>query len=109
MEGNMVKSLNPQNCINVVVDYFNANLVSFNLIKSSYYTGYWWLEYANNEQNLIIYFDGDIGGHFYVKLNIFKSQYHLWQYDRSVNQRSKSTEENILYQLKILDNFLKSL
>jgi hypothetical protein len=102
----MVKLLDPKDCINIIEHYFNVNFKDFKLMKSTSYAGYWWLEYANKEGSSI-YFDGDTGGHFYIKINIDKTEYNLWQYDRSVNQYSKSTKGNILYQLNVLKEFFE--
>jgi hypothetical protein len=67
------------------------------------YTGYWWIEYGNKETR--IYFDGDIGGHFYIYVHIDNEKFGLWQFDRSVNNYSKSTKKNIIYQLEVLIKF----
>ena len=108
MESNMVRLLEPQDCLRLVDQYFKREFKNFKLIKSTSYTGYGWLEYQN-ENNLRICFDGDIGGHFYVKIIIEKEELELWQYNRSVNNVSQSTKENILYQLSILKSFLENM
>ena len=102
----MVVSLDTQDCIKLVEQYFYIHFKDFRLIKSTNYTGYWWLEYANAE-DIRVCFDGDIGGHFYIKIIITEKEYSLWQYNRSVIQVSQSTKENILYQLSLLKSFLK--
>lgn len=105
MEGNMVVSLNPQDCISVVKQYFFLHFKDFELIKETFYNGYWWMQYKNKE-NSFVCFDGDIGGHFQVKIIIGETEYSLWQYNRSVNNATQSTKENILFQLNILKSFL---
>lgn len=111
MESYMVdnKILDPKDCINLVVNYFNTKLTIYQLIKSGHYTGYWWVEYKNERENILIYFDGDIGYHFAVYIDICGTRYSLWQYDKSVNDVTISTEENILFQLNILKQLLDGL
>jgi hypothetical protein len=110
MDGSMVedktKQLNPEDCVNLVIDFFAKVLRDFELIKSGYYTGYWWVKFRNEREYVTINFDGDIGGHFQIIIIIDNKIYYLWQYDRSVNNATISTEGNILYQLDILKHFL---
>lgn len=98
--------LNPEDCINIVQSYFEKNFSKFTLIKKGIYLGYWWLEYDLKQDNIIIYFDGDIGGHFSIKIYINNEEYSLWQFDKSVNKKTFSSNENIIYQLEILKAFL---
>ncbi len=107
MESYMVENegLNPVKSIKLVEQYFDENFKEYVLLKKTNYTGYWWLEYFNSV-DIRICFDGDIGGHFSVNIFIDDTEYSLWQFDRSVNNRTQSTSGNILYQLNILKNFL---
>jgi hypothetical protein len=107
MESHLVEnqSLNPLESIYLVEKYFEENFNGYILLKKTNYTGYWWVEYSN-DLGIRICFDGDIGGHFSVKIFIAETEYSLWQFDRSVNNRTKSTNENILYQLEIIKRFL---
>ncbi|MDV7138963.1 hypothetical protein R3X28_08750 [Maribacter sp. TH_r10] len=107
MESDMVEnqSLNLSDSIDLVEQYFEENFKEYVLLKKTIYTGYWWIEYFNGVDNRIC-FDGDIGGHFSVKIFISDTEYSLWQFDRSVNNRTQSTSENILYQLNVLKSFL---
>lgn len=100
------KKASPEESIILVKTYFTNNFKNFILKDDGHYTGYWWLEYINNE-DIKICFDGDIGGHFYIKIFIAEKEYALWQYNRSVNQVSQSTKENIHYQLSVLKSFLQ--
>lgn len=102
------KRLLPKDCIELVLRYFKENFLEFKKIKSDYYTGYWYAEFSNNN-DIIAIFNGDIGGNFYVELIIHEKEYSLWEYDKSVNEKSFSCEENILYQLNVLKRFLKDL
>lgn len=108
MESNMVndQKLNPTECVWLVMDYFKNNFPEFKLIKEGSYTGYWWVEYINEDEKSIVYFDGDIGGGFSVKIIIDNTEYNLWQFDKSVNNATDSNTENINYQLSILKKFL---
>ncbi|MDR3236773.1 MAG: hypothetical protein LBT48_08655 [Prevotellaceae bacterium] len=110
MESNLVSDtafLYPKDCVNLTIQFFSKEFLEFELIKSGYYTGYWWIEYINEKEDIIIYFDGDIGGHFYVDITISNTKYSLWQFDRSVNQATYSCKKNILYQLNVLKLFIK--
>lgn len=108
MEGYMEenKILDPQYCIDLITDYFNKNLSIYQLVKSGHYTGYWWVEYKNEKENIRIYFDGDIGYHFAIYICIDDVKYSLWQYNKNVNDATGSTEDNLLFQLNILKQFL---
>lgn len=99
--------LDPPDCVSLIVKYFQINFPEYKILKEGSYTGYWWVEYANENQKLRIYFDGDIGGGFTTKIFIDQTEYSLWQFDRSVNKAVQSTEKNILYQLEVLKRFLK--
>lgn len=107
MESHMVEKqgLNPVESIGLVEKYFEENFNDYVLLKKTNYTGYWWVEYFNG-LDIRICFDGDIGGHFLVNIFLGETEYSLWQFDRSVNNRTKSTNENILYQLDTLKRFL---
>ena len=61
------------------------------------------MQYSDNETKVII--NGDIG--FNIIIEIGSKKFNLWEFDRSVNQAMKTTEENILYQLNVLSNFFK--
>ena len=107
MESNMVENqaLNPLDSIGLVEQYFENNFKEYILLKKTNYTGYWWIEYFNGLDTKVC-FDGDIGGHFSIKIIIGDTENYLWQFDRSVNNATKSTSKNILYQLDTLKRFL---
>jgi hypothetical protein len=107
MGSDMVENekIKPEDSIQLVEDYFRLNFPNFELFKKTSYTGYWWLEFITSPSIKII-FEGDVSGHFTVRMEIEKSVYYLWQYDRSVNNASLSSKANILYQLAILQRFL---
>ena len=96
----------PQSCIDIVTKFFFDNFQNFEIEKKGYYTGYWWIEYKDERKKIVIDFDGDIGGHFCIYIYISDTKYSLWQYDRSVNEATLSTEKNIVYQLNVLKRFL---
>jgi hypothetical protein len=109
MESNMVKEetlLYPQDCVSLVIKFFSQELVNFKLTKSGNYMGYWWVEYKDEEKDIIIYFDGDIGHHFCISIIIANTKYFLWQFNKSVNHMTLSTKTNIECQLSILRKFL---
>ena len=97
--------LNPLESISLVKEYFETNLSEFKLGKETTHMGYWWIEYFK-DTFLKVCFDGDIGGHFSIKVIIEDKEYFLWQFDRSVNKATLSTKQNILFQLKVLKRFL---
>lgn len=106
MEGNMVSKSNWwDSTIGVVKKYFQKELPQFILKKELSHGPFWNVEFCRD--NLAIEIGGDIGFHIYMY--IYNSKYDLWQYDRSVNEKMKTTEENILYQLEILKRFLNEL
>lgn len=102
------QKLEPDECVSIVKNYFENILKGFELSDNGNYTGYWWVEYSS-KGDVRIYFDGDIGGHFSVKIFIGNTEYSLWQFDKSVNTATKSTRKNILYQLDVLKRFLITL
>ncbi|MDR3048134.1 MAG: hypothetical protein LBU51_11120 [Bacteroidales bacterium] len=99
----------PSDCIDIVTRFFSQNFHNFKLNRNGYYTGYWWIEYKNDHNDIVVYFDGDIGGHFCVYIYIYGTKYSLWQYDKSVNTATLSTEQNIIYQLNVLKRFLNEV
>lgn len=109
MASNMVKEciLSPKECIDLVVCFFSKEFSRFKLNKREHYMGYWIIEYINEKDKVIINFDGDIGGHFYVYITITGTKYPLWMFDRSVNQTTFSTRDNILFQLNVLNIFFR--
>jgi hypothetical protein len=107
MESDMVdnRSLNPIESIGLVEKYFEDHFKDFLMLKKTNYTGYWWIEFYNN-LDVNVCFEGDVSGHFSVKIFIADTENYLWQFDRSVNNSTQSTTKNILYQLDILKRFL---
>jgi len=102
------KSLSPFECVQLVKGYFEENLTEFILMQETTHAGYWWVEFSNN-LNIRICFDGDIGGHFSIKIYIDGTEYSLWQFDRTVNSLTLSTHKNISAQMGILNEFLKGI
>ena len=98
------QTLYPLDSLSLIERYFKDNFKDFVLLEKTNYTGYWWLEYSNGH-DVKVCFDGDIGGHFSVKIFIGDSENYLWQFDRSVNNSTHTTRKNILYQLNILNIF----
>lgn len=86
----------------LVIKYFKANLPSFELTNKTSHGPFWGVTYS--EGDIEIRIGGDIG--FGIDIIIDKKEYHLWQYDRSVNSAMDTTEKNILYQLDVLKKFL---
>lgn len=99
--------LNPKECLFLVKSFFKMAFPKFLLTKEGTYTGYWWIEYKLEEENIIIYFDGDIGGHFSIKIYINNEEYSLWQFDKCATEKTLSNRQNILWQLEVLKKFLQ--
>lgn len=89
--------------IEIVMNYFANNFREFKLDNVFNHGPFWGMQYSDNETKVII--NGDIG--FNIIIEIGSKKFNLWEFDRSVNQAMKTTEENILYQLNILSNFFK--
>ena len=90
---------------NTIKDFVKENLCDFSLTNESLYFRYWSVTYVYKEIKIKI--DEEIG----IMVNIFieDTQYSLWQYDRSVINKSGKTEEEILYQLNTLKRFLDEI
>lgn len=86
----------------LVIRYFKENLSSFILKRETAHGPHWGVTFAN--ENVEVRIGGDVG--FSVNVIIDKTEFHLWQYDRSVNNAMDTTEKNILFQLDILKKFL---
>ena len=86
----------------IVKNYFKANFSSFKVISETNHGPYWGVRLTNGEIDIYIF--GDIG--FEIEIFINNSKYSLWQYDRSVNNAMKTSDENILFQLNVLKHFL---
>ncbi len=89
----------------IIKDFFKKNLSNFSLVEEYSYSRYWGVIYIY--KNLKIKIDEEKG----IMIDIFidDTQYSLWQYDRRVINKSKLTEENVLFQLNILKNFLLNI
>ncbi|GHT71692.1 hypothetical protein FACS1894174_08620 [Bacteroidia bacterium] len=92
-------------CCEIIKVFFTKNIPHFYLIKEWAKAPFWHIEMR--KENIEIEIDGDMGFHIYI--HIYNSKYPLWQYDRSVNNKAISTEENILYQLNVLKRFLNEV
>ena len=86
----------------IIKDFFKENLCDFSLTNENLYFRYWSIIYIYKEIKIKI--DEEIG----IMINVFieNTQYSLWQYDRSVINKSGKTEEEVLYQLNVLKRFL---
>ncbi len=102
MESRMVRPFADSN-IELIVSYIRENLPQYNIIAKASQDPNWSVKFAKNDVEINV--SGDIG--FSIEIFIDKTKYDLWQYDRSVNNAMKTTDENILYQLEVLKNFLK--
>lgn len=108
MGGNLVEKriIAPDECLELVEDFFMRNFPEFKLIHREKYTGYWIVKYVNS-QNIGIVFEGDIAGVFYIYIIIENTKYPLWNFDKEVAENNFSTRENLLFQLNILITFFE--
>lgn len=108
MGGNLVEKriIAPGECLELVEDFFMRNFPEFKLIHCEKYTGYWIINYVNN-QNIGIIFEGDIAGVFCIYIKIENTKYPLWSFDKKVVKKNYSTRENLFFQLNILINFFE--
>lgn len=103
MESNMVSLAETYN--SQIKQFVNINLEGFQLIESRSHGPFFYSEFENEELKIIV--QGDIGG-FEVLTFIEGDKYSLWQYDKGVNKATKTTKENIEYQLNVLKSFLSN-
>jgi hypothetical protein len=101
MESEMVMGWAEKNC-SIVEIFFSKNFPQFSISNKYTYSPYW--EIVLVYQDIRIKIGGDIG--FSVDVYIENSEYPLWQYDRSVTDKMKTTDNNIIYQLNVLKKFL---
>lgn len=101
MESNMVKS---NYNIELVKTYFSENLQNYSIVEEFFHGPYWGIKFSNKDIDIRIF--GDIG--FAIEVFIDNYMYDLWEYDKSVNNAMKTTDQNILYQLDVLKRFLSS-
>ncbi len=101
-------ALAPLESISFVESFFSNKLNEYVLFDKGRYAGFWWVVFYNYRIDIKIRFAGE-GAYFYIKIHIEDTEYDLWRFDRSVNDKSKSTRKNILYQLEILSLFLSGL
>lgn len=102
MESNMVSSFSSSNN-SIVTDFFSKNLPEFTFLSQTSHGPYWGVRFSNNDIEVNV--SGDIG--FSIEVIIAGTKFELWQYDRKVIDKMKTTNENILYQLNVLKSFLK--
>ncbi len=100
MESSMVN----QN-IELIKDYFFKHLPMFEVEKEAFQVPFWYISLRFNEIRIII--DGDIG--FAIVIELYNSKYDLWQHDKSIIDKMKTTNDNILYQLSVLKSFLDGI
>ncbi|GAB6013002.1 hypothetical protein [Viscerimonas tarda] len=96
MESDMV------NVHEIIKDFFKEKLPYFSLITEHSYFRYWNVTYVHG--CLKIRINEEIG----IMIDVFinDTKYPLWQYDRSVIDKSDRTENDVLYQLNILKRFI---
>jgi hypothetical protein len=105
MESDMVdKILHPEKIIEKIKNHFSINLPNFKMTSESCSPPYW--EITLEENNIMIQFSGDLG--IESKVVIDNSKYNLWEYDKSLANQNRSSEENIDKHLIAFQKFLKS-
>jgi hypothetical protein len=104
MESNMVNNWANHNC-SIVEDFFKRNFPQIRVLKKYAQSPYWYIIFEY--EYIKVEIDGDIG--FSIDIFIEDSKYPLWQYDRSIVNNMKTTDENILYQLHVIKRFLNDV
>jgi hypothetical protein len=93
MEGGVVN-----NNIEVVKAILKKDLPERKINSENCYSMFW--EITFSYKSLEAKISGDVGG-FELLVTIEGKEFPIWQYDRSVIEKSKSSEENIRYQLLV--------
>ncbi len=107
MESNMVEqgSKSWAEYLNyLVISFFKENLPLYILKNETAYGPYWGVSFIDNN-DIEIRIRGENDG-FDIVLKIDNEECPLWKFDKSVNDATEVTEENILYQLYVLKRFL---
>ena len=104
MESNMVINTAQMYC-DIVEVFFEQNLPNFSLVSKYVYSPYWSVIFEL--PCITIKIGGDLG--FSIELLIENTEFHMWQYDRTVNNKMTTSEENVIYQLNILKRFLNEV
>ncbi len=86
----------------IVKDYFKVNFPKYNLLNEISHGPFWGVEFFNDE--IVINVKGDAG--FKIEITMGGTIFNLWQYDKSVMNATKTSEQNIIYQLDVLKRFL---
>ena len=100
MESGMVGFADGNNML--IKDYFTNNFKNYIVKSETSYGPYWGVVFINKDIEIRI--SGDAG--FGVEIKIDGILFKLWQYDRSVINAMKTSNENILFQLEVLKRFL---
>lgn len=101
MESSMVSLAETYNA--QIKQFVDTNLLDVKITESKVHGPFFYTELKDKLIKVVI--QGDIGG-FEIKIFIENEKFSLWQFDRSVNNKTQSTSENILYQLNVLKTFL---
>ena len=86
-----------------IIIYFKANFKKFRLISSSDNGRYFEMNFS--DENIGILIKKEVG--FWIEIVIDNTEYELWRFDKSVNNYTECTKQNILYQLSVLKSFLQ--
>jgi hypothetical protein len=105
MESNMVERTWAEANCKIVELFFIENFPQFSISNKYAYSPYWEITLVYQEIKVTI--GGDIG--FSVDVFIEDSGYAIYQYDKSVVEKMKTTDDNILYQLNVLKRFLNDV
>jgi hypothetical protein len=89
----------------IIKIFFKENFGKFSLKNEHSFFRYWGVTYVYKYIKIKI--EEEIG----IMIDIFieDAQYSLWQYDRSVINKSGRTKDEILYQLNVLKRFLNEV
>ena len=92
--------------ITLIENFFNNELPEYSFLYKQHampYGPYFKMGYQNEETKIEL--GAELG--FYIDISIDNKKYNLCQYDRTVLEHNRVTENDILYQLNVLKRFLK--
>lgn len=102
MESHMVNDTYLQQ----IENFFATHLTGFNMIEKCNTMPYGpFFSISYKKEDVRIEISGEIG--LNINITIDGKKYGLWQYDRSVNDHTNKSIDNLAYQLNVLKKFLE--
>ncbi|ENA1749471.1 hypothetical protein [Flavobacterium psychrophilum] len=89
---------------NLVIDFFKEYFPHFVVKNETIYGPYWGVSLIDNK-GIGVRVRGENDG-FDIVVDIDNEEFPLWKFDRSVIDATDANDENIFYQLSVLESFL---